>query len=112
MSPFKSSDEGNYTCETVFMDGSETVHFIVKAESNVNALEAQRHPASTPEAVIWSMCGFIALLTLTVLSSVIIRRKLRKKPGTSERFMFPAEEIQDIEPYITYTEKTNAIYDY
>uniref|UniRef100_A0A0E9X1H9 Uncharacterized protein n=1 Tax=Anguilla anguilla TaxID=7936 RepID=A0A0E9X1H9_ANGAN len=89
-------------------------HFNVKAESNVNASEAKHHRPSPAGTVIWSVCGSVALLTLIVLSSVIIRRKLqrkgRKKPGTSERCLFSTEEIQDIEPYITYSEKTNAIY--
>ncbi|KAJ8351517.1 hypothetical protein SKAU_G00229930 [Synaphobranchus kaupii] len=76
---------------------------------------AQQNQASTPEAVIWSVCGFIALLTLIVLFSVILSRriesKMRKRPGKSEIFMFPKEqEIRDIEPYIT--ENTEVMYGY
>ncbi|XP_035264050.1 uncharacterized protein LOC118222515 isoform X1 [Anguilla anguilla] len=98
ISPFNSSDEGNYTCETVSLHGPEAAHFNVKAESNVNTSEAKHHRPSPAGTVIWSVCGSVALLTLIVLSSVIIRRKLqrkgRKKPGTTERVMFSTEEVQ------------------
>ncbi|KAJ8246631.1 hypothetical protein GJAV_G00253670 [Gymnothorax javanicus] len=114
VSPFKSSDEGNYTCETISREGTKTVHFKVKAESNVNASVVQ-HPGLTPhKPVLWSVFGFTALLTLIVLLPLIVRRKLKRKgrktPSKTERLAFHAEEMQDIEPYITYIEKTNMIY--
>ncbi|XP_061091874.1 uncharacterized protein LOC133124576 isoform X2 [Conger conger] len=104
------SDEGNYTCSTHFSGGVESTHFHVTAESNVNASEVQHRQPPPTGIVIWMVCSFGALLTLIVLSSVIIWGKLqskrRKKLGERERFKFHTEEIQDMEPYITYTEKT------
>ncbi|XP_061092797.1 uncharacterized protein LOC133125095 [Conger conger] len=116
ISPFKPSDEGNYTCQTHFSEGEEIIHFHVTAESNVNASEVQHRQPPPTGIVIWMVCSFGALLTLIVLSSVIIWGKLqskrRKKLGERERFKFHTEEIQDMEPYITYTEKTNVIYNF
>ncbi|XP_045554144.1 uncharacterized protein isoform X1 [Salmo salar] len=99
------SDEGNYTCECGYNGGRHYINIHI----SVNGAQVQQ--ATDNSLFYWGMItGVAACVAALVFGGVIMRKIHLRRTQLQVSGTVDEEEQRDIEPYSTFTRRTNGLY--
>ncbi|XP_051465741.1 cell surface glycoprotein CD200 receptor 1 isoform X5 [Apus apus] len=108
--------EGNYTCEVVTVDGNFPTTYLLSVLAGNQSKSITCHPSGN-NFVVLSLSIVISLLIIIIFMAVICYFKIhsdrqchKTKPLESAPTLPPEDDTMEVEPYTTYVQKENVIY--